>query len=83
MPSDAIGILLEESAMPDAEKQHTIRNQLSPQQRNYEPQHSIDAGFLNYRRLHQFVPEGMRSDIAKRTAALPTDMIAHFKELNN
>ena len=61
----------------------TPLNQLSPEQRNYEPQHSIDAGFLNYRRLYLFVPEGMRRDIEQRMAALPRDMAAHFKSLNN
>jgi hypothetical protein len=69
--------------MPDAERRYTIRNQLSPEQRNYEPQHVIDAGFLNYRRLYMFVPEGMRRDIERRMAALPRDMTAHHKDLNN
>ena len=62
--------------------ERTIRNRLTPDQRNYEPRAGIDAGFLNYRRLFPFVPAPMRQEIERRIASLPPDIDSHYQELN-
>lgn len=67
--------------MSEEQRRHTIRDVLSPDQRNYEPIAGIDAGFLNYRRLYPFVPETMRRAIDQRIASRSPDTPQYLKEL--
>ena len=59
----------------------SIRDALSFEERNYEPRHGIDPGFLNYRRLYPFIPEVMRREIDRRVAGTHANAPDHFRQL--
>ena len=59
----------------------SIRDDLSTEERNYEPLHGIDPGFLNYRRLYPFIPAAMRGEIDRRVAGTHGNAPAHFRQL--
>jgi len=66
--------------MSQKQSQPEIRRRLSPNQRNYEPSHHIDAGFLNERLLQVFVPQELCQAIEERFGQ-SSQLHAHFRDL--